>query len=316
VTEARTYVASSAVLAGRAPRCRTAFPRTAIFFATLPLVFGVALVLADGGFDQRSGLQWLNGVGVVALVAGWMWTWSFGGLADRIRWGLAARRTRRRPDAPWTTDHRWNPAGHFPRVSREFFAVVGCRAIVARLIAVGVIAWFTSLAAWLVFDSTRAAAFAEVLVFGGGASLWLWRSYRVACRGRPHVAFARFPYFTGETVRLFFGMSEGGDSFEHATYVLRRIEEEPGGLLGQDPWCWQSIAIHLATSDGALPGPGNDVVLDFDVPADAGGTSLSAPYPRYWELEVHGGTSGGPFGERFLVPIYERPADVGAGRHD
>jgi hypothetical protein len=137
--------------------------------------------------------------------------------------------------------------------------------------------------------------------------VWVWRTYRVACRGRPHVAFVRFPYFAGERVRLHFGMSEGGVSFQRARYVLRRVQEMRGGLLGQFPWCRQTAALTALAPDGVLPGPGTDVVLEFDVPPDAGGTSLSAPYPAYWELDVTGDTTGGAFEERFLVPIYERP---------
>lgn len=279
----------------RRTRATQSWLRFLAFFSTLPFAFGGSvrcLIEFTGPGRRVSGIA-----GAAAVLVTWGWLVSFGGPVDRLRWAWMRRRLRRCPREPWLADHRWSPRGPSASILRQ--AAGG----------VGYVPW---LFVYVAFVLLRFAPHALLPAAGLFGTLVVWRVWRATSGGRAHLTFTRFPYVPGEPAELHFGMSEGGADFLRARFLLQRIEEAPGGCLGQAPVCVLRQCIPCVPPGGALPGPGVDVRLVFDVPADAGGTALSAPFPIYWELEVSGDTTKGEFLEQFLVPIYERPAGAAA----
>jgi hypothetical protein len=210
--------------------------------------------------------------------------------------GAEEPRSRRLPlREPWKRDHRWDPRG-------------------ATLVLTGplrnrLLNWHGAVivvlaAAVATSGITRGAGVAFSGLLGGIALVWSWRVWRVWCHGQPRVSFCKFPYVTGEPVELHFGVSSGGANFLRARFFLRRIEER-AQLGSTEPRMHATFRAECGPPRGVMPGAGADVRLVFEVPADAGGTALSARYPSYWELEVVGDTTKGAFAERFLIPIYD-----------
>jgi hypothetical protein len=220
---------------------------------------------------------------------------------ERLSRRRRAAACRRFPLEPWRHDRAWNDRGETRSWFVRAFVDRPSPAFWARWIwTVGVasVAALTSLGAW--------SAAAAVAV-GLAASL-AWRAWRIHGAGDSNLYFTKFPYHPGETVTLHFGMSEGGAQFRRVEFSLFHVREFKGGWLGMQRGTGAAPRGVERRPPGLLPGPDFDVEVSFDVPAEAPGTRLADDLPSYWVLDVRGVTSAGPYVERFLVPIYERPA--------
>lgn len=144
--------------------------------------------------------------------------------------------------------------------------------------------------------------------FYGVLLTWLCAlAWRVHGAGDARLSFSKFPFHPGERVALRFGMSEGGAQFRDVTFRLFHVTEFRGGPFQRKGGMRVGVALRESRPPGTLPGSDFDVEVSFDVPEGALGTRLTDDLPQYWVLEVRGGTTSGPYVERFLVPIYERP---------
>ena len=143
--------------------------------------------------------------------------------------------------------------------------------------------------------------------FGAAATLLSLAAWRIHGFGDSHLTFTKFPFHPGEPVTLHFGMSEGGAQFRRVVFCLAHVQEFAGGTLNLQRGTRRCFTGFDHRPPGPLPGPDFDVELTFDVPESAPGTRISDRFPRYWVLEVRGATTSGPYFERFLVPIYDRP---------
>jgi hypothetical protein len=217
-----------------------------------------------------------------------------GGVIDQVAAAKLRAERRRRPAEPWAWDHAWDPAGAAGSWLRPWLAAMDgreARYSLAGLQLVGAVP--------LLLLDARELPFLWMMGVTLTHSAWL--AWRVHGFGTAHLSFTEFPYAPGGSVALHFGMSEGGASFRSVAFRLRRIRETVGPSSVVE---FEGLA---APRRGGLPGPNQDVEIVFDVPADAGGTRLSASPPEYWRLDVAGDTSAGAYAETFLVPIYERP---------
>jgi hypothetical protein len=134
-----------------------------------------------------------------------------------------------------------------------------------------------------------------------------WTHWRAQRAGDGRATYANFPFHPGERVTLYFGMSDGGASFERVEFALRHVKEFADGWGRWRRGAVATFELKEHRPPGLLPGPGQDVELSFDLPARARTTRLSADPPEYWVLDVRGNTSAGPYAESFLVPVYARP---------
>jgi hypothetical protein len=164
-------------------------------------------------------------------------------------------------------------------------------AVIGLLFAVGRVGW---------------AAMACICAAATLLALAAWRIHGV---GDSHLTFTKFPFHPGEPVTLYFRMSEGGAQFRRVEFCIAHVQEFAGGTLNLQRGTRRCFTGFDRRPPGPLPGPDFDVELTFDVPESAPGTRISDRFPRYWVLDVRGATTSGPYFERFLVPIYARPAN-------
>jgi hypothetical protein len=144
---------------------------------------------------------------------------------------------------------------------------------------------------------------------GALATVALWRAWRANGDGTSHVTYTKFPSAPGERVTLHFGVSDGGVRFTDVEFALRHVREVATGPLGWRHGAFATLEIVDRRPSGVVPAPGDEVIVEFDMPPDAPGTSLSSALPHYWVLDVTGRTASGEFRESFLVPIYAQITD-------
>lgn len=247
--------------------------------------------------------DWFRMPGFIALLAAFACVNVPGGVRDALRSRACAARAAWHPDAPWLADHPWDSKGTTVSVLQRMLAPGDKQRNRGRRFLV----FFSGMYCVIELVSGDTPWIAAT---SGGVFLFLvsWRWWREHGIGDGHVWYSRFPFHPGEKVTLYFGMSEGGATFERATFHLRAIEETTHGGLGVPNSTVVTWMAREHRPPGPLPGPRTDVQLAFDLPDDAPGTQLSAVDPHYWVLEVVANTSAGPYFESFLVPIYARPA--------
>jgi len=79
-------------------------------------------------------------------------------------------------------------------------------------------------------------------MIGGCVVTWTaWRVWRVCRMGRGHVEFTKFPYHPGDRVILYFGMSEGGATFERVAFRLH-----PAKVLSELDVVWRREMLTMA----------------------------------------------------------------------
>lgn len=283
---------------GVSPRTRRAAAWQRRYHALLG-VTGVTFVLAFlFALHGRSPAASIGSfaLALVIVVTAWI-VFRFGGPLDAWMAPRAARRLESAPDAPWTGDHSWNPRGETRRNERTR-KVLASWLIPTMYVVVQAVGTWPRMP-WLLWI---AASWTIVCLFR------LWHTWG---RGDMRLSFAKFPFHPGGSAEVHVGLSPRGPDVHAAQFVLLRIEEDPSERRGVVLWR-ATHALKPGVNERALPSEHADVRLVFDIPEDAGGTCLSAPFPSYWQLEVALWTTSGFVLERFLVPIYERPRAVEA----
>jgi xanthosine utilization system XapX-like protein len=255
------------------------------------IVLGVAIALCVPGSGKAAFLIRTVAMGAVPIASPTV--------IAAVRRARLRRGRRDHPEAPWTWDHDWDPAGESHSAAADGWWHLG-----AGLVVLGV----TMLASYAVF-SVHGARPGKVVVIGLVAPVlvgaWYLRAgWRELRRGALQIAWPRFPCFTGERFDATFWGSDGGATFQGAKVELRCVKELRGDR--SRAWCvWSDV--YTVPAD-YLPGRGDGLPLGFEVPPEGLGTRLDGPDVTYWEIRVVGTTDSGPVYERFLVPIYEKPA--------
>lgn len=209
----------------------------------------------------------------------------------RLRWAVS-RGARLRPSEPWT----WGTEGGADGIRRPFERTRRGR----HRLAIGLV--LIALAALVVFNFSLYRVVA--VLPGVPGTMFLWIGYRNVRAGGLRLAWAKWPVRTGERAEFMLGVSDGGARFERMSVRLRAIEEHPG--RAHLVWCtWMD---HREFEREEAPGPGHDVLVTFDLPAEARGTRLDTREACWWELEVSGPSDSGALREWLVVPIYDQPA--------
>lgn len=252
------------------------------------LADGVLLLIVAGGawleWDARRGGKLVLAAPAVAVVAvvriGAEWL-----RQRRFRIGRATW-----PTEPWNWDHRWDREGQETQFDRT-------RTGWTQLL------WALGFVVLAVQFAVFVPAWPLAVILAVPASGLAWFGYRNLRGGGLRLTAAEFPQFVGSRATFLLGVTAGGARFEEAVVVLRCVQEHRRGEPRFETVWEQSREL----DPDMLPGPGNDVRVQFDVPATARGTQIDVREPRWWEVDVMGQTDGGPIHERFVVPIYERP---------
>ena len=254
----------------------------------LVLTDGALLAIVLGGawleWHERSGGKLVlaaSAVAVVAVVrifAEWL-------RQRRFRIGRATW-----PTAPWRWDHRWDREGQEAQLDRTR---TGWKQLL----------WALGFFVFAVQFAVLVPAWPVAVVLAVPASGLAWFGYRNLRGGGLRLTAAESPQFVGSRATFLLGVTEGGARFEEAVVVLRCVQERR-----KDKPKFEAVWEQRRELDpDTLPGPGNDVRLQFDVPATVRGTQLDVREACWWELEVFGETDAGKIREKFVVPIYDRP---------
>ena len=300
-------------LTAHQPRSRTTVHGgAAIGFGSLFLGAGVLVVLAALNVIPTDDHDFNVSRELVATIGGLLFALPGALLMLHGTAGVIAERrlARTRTVGPaWRWDHAWDPQGDanggFGPFLRRLYAAVGFSVMLIPFHWLGAeLSWPWALRMALGICDIIA------LVLIADAGLRLARGLRY---GRCRIAYDRFPYHPGESIGLRFSISRARH-FGTLRFTLRCIEEayESTGAGNRKSERVVSYALHeqahALSREEASWVHGMDVAVAVRIPDDAPGTALSERPPRYWELHVQGETIGPDLDERFLIPIYDRPA--------
>lgn len=234
----------------------------------------------------------------------------------RLRREKLAESVRRSGQSPWETDHAWEEVG--ARDDGLKRAMGGFRGMalfcglllvplhVYALIRIGIIPHFLS-----TVDKVAvlflALHYGFVRLFHGG------RGTNLA-----FITFDRFPYFTGETLDVRFGVIKDVGEIRDLTFALRCVRERvvirqyySGG--SDSRWSMKHLiqAVRLYEDVQRFGEPVRlrvrtpDLAVSFPLNADFANRLLDDP-PQYWELNVTGKLNKGRLDVDFLLPVYRK----------
>jgi hypothetical protein len=223
--------------------------------------------------------------------------------ADERRQAAAAAR----PDVQALADYEWDPTGFtVPRWHGVVRFITGA-AFFTLFLSIFNYWAFVAGGPWLVKMVTGAFD-ALTLVIWGQTIVRIGRALKFH---GSRVTFDRFPYRPGATAVLHWRGAQGVRLARRGSFTLRCVQESierRGTGSNQSVWVVrdQVWAETLGFDTAQDIAPDEDVMLSFDVPADALTTTLSDRERAVcWELVVTLDLRGFDFAETYLVPIYK-----------
>jgi len=198
---------------------------------------------------------------------------------------------------PWMADFRWDRRGAVNLDGDTGFwgmYVAGFLCLLALMFqrhAQVYLPWVFGSLAWL-------AVFAAAVSLVTGVVC----GFRDRKHGESRLAFARFPFFLGETLDVEFQASSRILPLGNLSFTLRCVERSRSGDYDSKTSSvdrWREVVVAAA--------PAEKIPLTFRLPEDANlTTSQRRGENRRWELSVTASTPGSEFRATFLVPVYAR----------
>jgi hypothetical protein len=279
------------------------------------VLFGVPFMVAGswiGWFaldklrGQKHAPDWLIG-----LVAGMFFFsgafFAVHGMRGVMRKRSYLREAAKRPSEPWLYDFHWR---------REGIAFSAFDDMLERLLAAMVWTTFLVPFAWVGMNVGGAWPFlAAVGIFGSlGLIFWFrWAQMLLDLLryGNSFLTYESLPFAIGGTLRARLRSPGHLRSIDQITFTLRCVREEyvvTGS--GQDRStrvvCYEIYKEVMTCDRDRLTGlAGNDIPIEFRLPADQPATNLAAAPPTYWEIEAKGKARGVDYQAVFLVPVYK-----------
>jgi hypothetical protein len=220
-------------------------------------------------------------------------------------WGLLngwrrARRIRAHAQEPWLVDGAWNPGGARDRPVVDAIGSLMFFAYLALFLApfhlwMWMDTWWPGVAIVALFD----------LILLAGLGYWAYTVGRSLRYGASWVAYDRFPFFLGQTLRVRLGCRGRLDRFDKLTVTVRfvKVQKAPGSEDKKDKICKQYWAEHFTFDRAVLMGA-TELPISLTLPTGDYATQLSADPPRYWEIEARGEAPGIDFAAQHLLPVY------------
>jgi len=274
-------------------------------FIAVGIFMGLAALGAIHG--RKSGPSWMIDSIAGAFLLGGMFFFLHG-IRGVVRKAAYRREAAQRPSEPWLYDHHWR---------REGIAFSAFDDMLKRLFAALVWTTFLLPFGWVGINVRGAWPFLVAVGIFGLVCLIFWFRWAqmlldLLLYGNSFLTYEEFPYALGGTLRTRLRSPHHVSAIEQLTLTLRCVQEKyVTSGVGQNRTtnvaCYE-LYKDVATLDrDRLTGlTGNDIPIEFRVPADQPATNLAAIPPIYWEIEAKGAArSGVGYEAVFLVPVYK-----------
>ena len=129
--------------------------------------------------------------------------------------------------------------------------------------------------------------------------------------GNSFLAYQEFPFALGDTLRARLRPPHHVSAIDQLTLTLRCVQETyvttgSGDSRSTNVVCYELYKNVATYGRDRLAGlAGNEIPIEFRLPADQLSTSLAATPPIYWEIEARGKARGVDYEAVFLVPVYK-----------
>jgi len=267
---------------------------------------GIVYAVLYGDHARKHAPDWLIVlVAAMFFAAGlFLFIHGIGGVARKAAY---RREAAQRPGEPWLCDHHWR---------REGIAFSAFNDMVGRLLAAMIWTAFLAPFAWVGLNVRGAWPFlAAVVIFGLlGLIFWFrWAQMLVdlLCYGNSFLTYEDFPFALGGILRARLRSPHHVSAIDQLTLTLRCVQEKyvtsgTGENRQTNVVCYELYKDIVTYDRDRITGlAGNDIPVEFRVPADQPTTKLAATPPIYWEIEAKGKARGVDYEAVFLVPVYK-----------
>lgn len=281
---------------------------SSVFFGVPFLAAGVfiAALALNGSRAGKSAPGWL-----IELIAGTFFSggtfFVVHGIRGVIRKSAYLREAARRPSEPWLYDFHWRREGI------TFSAFDDMR---ERLLAAMVWTTFLVPFAWVGMNVHGAWPFLVAVAIFGLLGLVFWFRWAqmvldLVRYGSSFLSYESLPFALGGTLRARLRSPHHVSAIDELTLTLRCVQEKyvtsgTGENRTTRVVCYEVYKDVTTCNRDRLRGlAGNDIPIEFLLPADEPATNLAATPPVYWEIEARGKARGVNYEAVFLVPVYK-----------
>lgn len=225
------------------------------------------------------------------------------GAGTALRGWRSHRLLAEHPDEPWLADHPWDRQLAKDR-AQGLLGPFGAALFMTLFMSI-----FNS---FIFFGPDDVPVFAMVIVgifdlllllVWGNAFYVLGRRLKY---GEGQLRLGSFPFFAGQPLRVTAELPRALRDFPQLKATLRYVEQVWETTGSGKNRSRSLVAYERWAEEKVLPADwvGREVELEFQVPAGAPPTDLSASPARYWELQLDAETPGIDYHALFLVPVY------------
>ena len=266
----------------------------------------ISLVAFNSIHARKNAPNWLIGIVAGMFFLGGVFFFLHG-IHGVMRKAAYRREAAQRPSEPWLYDFHWR---------REGIAFSAFDDMLERLLAAMVWTTFLVPFAWVGMNVRGAWPFlAAVAIFGLlGLIFWFrWAQmlFDLVRYGNSFLVYESLPFALGGTLRARLRSPHHISAIDQLTLTLRCVQEKyvtsgTGQNRTTNVVCYEIYKDVTTCDRDRLTGlAGNDIPIEFRLPADEPATNLAATPPTYWEIEAKGKASGVDYEAVFLVPVYK-----------
>ena len=266
----------------------------------------ISLVAFNSIHARKNAPNWLIGIVAGMFFLGGVFFFLHG-IHGVMRKAAYRREAAQRPSEPWLYDFHWR---------REGIAFSAFDDMLERLLAAMVWTTFLVPFAWVGMNVHGAWPFlAAVAIFGLlGLIFWFrWAQmlFDLVRYGNSFLIYESLPFALGGTLRARLRSPHHISAIDQLTLTLRCVQEKyvtsgTGDNRSTRVVCYELYKEVTTCDRDRLTGlAGNDIPIEFRLPADEPATNLAATPPTYWEIEAKGKASGVDYEAVFLVPVYK-----------
>jgi hypothetical protein len=266
----------------------------------------IGLVALDKIQGRKHAPNWLIGIIAGMFFFGGVFFFLHG-IRGVARKAAYRREAAQRPSKPWLYDHHWR---------REGIAFSAFDDMLKRLLAA--LVWTTLLLpfGWVGMNIRGAWPFLVAVGIFGLLGLIFWFRWAqmlldLLRYGNSFLTYESFPFALGGTLRARLRSPHNISAIDQLTLTLRCVQEKyvttgSGDNRQTNVVCYQLYNDVANYDRDRLAGlAGNDIPIEFRLPADQPTTNLAATPPIYWEIEAKGKARSVGYEAVFLVPVYK-----------